>query len=123
MTTNKYGNLLTIILIVLIVGIFIGAGLLVYNYAIKPKKDDKQKIAAIEEFDREVEENNSNNNSTEPEETGELPELEGPSGPSGSGSQQGTVKKSYFKGYVMLGYITIPKTNVKEPIFNQPCVP
>ena len=29
-----------------------------------------------------------------------------------------TIKKTYYKGFVMLGYITIPKTNVKEPILD-----
>ena len=52
MTANKYGNMLTIILIVLIVAILIGAGLLVYNYVIKPNVEDDRTIEAIEEFDR-----------------------------------------------------------------------
>lgn len=117
MTINKYGKLLTIILVILIVAILVGGGFLVYNYIIKPNRDRNQKFAAIEEFDREIEEQENEQKQEEPDDIGEelhVTDTENPSGNVG-----GTVrKKNYYKSFVMLGYITIPKTNVKEPILD-----
>ena len=58
MTANRYGNVLTVILMVLITVILVGLGLLTYNYVIKPKKDDIEKKEAIAEFDKEISERN-----------------------------------------------------------------
>lgn len=116
MTASKYGRVLTIILIVLIVAILTGIGLIVYNYAIKPNIDNNPKIEAIEEFDKIAE--NNNNEEKENQEVEEQ-ELEvAAAEDSGKKGQGTTVKKTYYKGFVMLGYITIPKTNVKEPILD-----
>lgn len=109
MTANKYGNVLTVILVILIIAILIGVGLLVYNYVIKPKIENNRTIEAIAEFDRNIEEEeaveeNNNNTSIEPIQ------------PSENTSQ--VQKKTYYNGFVMIGYITIPKTNVKEPILD-----
>lgn len=106
MRANKYGNFLTILLVVLIVAILIGVGFLVYNYVIKPRLEKGEAVEAIAEFDRNVEESN--------EEEGEQATIEEAEGSSSSG----TKKKTYYKGFVMLGYITIPATNVKEPILD-----
>lgn len=109
MRASKYGNALTVILVVLIIAIVIGVGLLIYNYVIKPRIEDNRSIEAIAEFDRNIEENNqeseeSSSNMIAPSE-----------GDSSSGTAK---KKTYYQGFVMLGYITIPKTNVKEPILD-----
>lgn len=109
MTANKYGNVLTVILVILIIAILIGVGLLVYNYVIKPKIENNRTIEAIAEFDRNTEkeeavEENNNNTSIEPIQ------------PSENTSE--VKKKTYYNGFVMIGYITIPKTNVKEPILD-----
>ena len=69
MTANKYGNFLTILLVILIVAILVGAGLLVYNYVIKPRIEDNRSIEAIAEFDRNAEENNNEASEEEGEET------------------------------------------------------
>lgn len=108
MTANKYGNVLTVILVILIIAILIGAGLLVYNYVIKPRIENNKTIEAIAEFDKnaEEEENNEENNITSIE----------PIEPSEGTS--GVPKKTYYNGFVMIGYITIPKTDVKEPILD-----
>ena len=37
MRMSKYGNALTILLVILIVAVIIGVGFLIYNYIIKPK--------------------------------------------------------------------------------------
>lgn len=109
MTANKYGNVLTVILVILIIAILIGVGLLVYNYVIKPKIENNRTIEAIAEFDRNTEEEEAveeNNNNTSIE----------PIHPSENTSE--VQKKTYYNGFVMIGYITIPKTNVKEPILD-----
>ena len=109
MTANKYGNVLTVLLVILIIAILVGTGFLVYNYVIKPRLEEDRAIEAIAEFDKNVEENNKGDE-------GEASDKIAPSdGSSGSGTAK---KKTYYKGFVMLGYITIPETNVKEPILD-----
>ena len=114
MSTSKYGKFLTIILIVLIAAIIIGVGLLIWNYVIKPNRDSGRKIEAIEEFDRNTENTEKKKTEEEPQEELNV-EAAQP-----STNQDGTKvrEKTYYKGFVMLGYITIPTTNVKEPILD-----
>ena len=112
MTANKYGSVLTVLLVILIIVILVGAGLLFYNYIIKPRVDKDTTIEAIAEFDRIVD-NNNNNNKTEENNEG-ITNIE----PNQSGNTGTTNKKIYYKEFVMLGYITIPKTNAKEPILD-----
>ena len=118
MTTNKYGNILTIILIILVVAILIGLGLITYKYVIKPNKDNDDKIEAFAEIDKVAEEK-KDNKEEDKEETGDLLEMEGIGNENNPASGEGQTKtKPRYKGFVMLGYITIPKTNVKEPILD-----
>lgn len=115
MTANKYGNVLTIILVVLIIAILIGVGLLAYNYIIKPRNGEDKKIEAIAEFDK---------NSEEPEEeekeenSNQSLDIEPTESNNNQDSSTQVRKKTYYNGFVMLGYITIPKTSVKEPILD-----
>ena len=104
--TSKYGNFLTVLLVVLIIGILGGTGFLVYNYVIKPRLDNDRSIEAIAEFDRATEEKT--------EDDGQIGDIEGV-----DGTNTGKKSKVYYQGFVMLGYITIPKTNVKQPILDQ----
>ena len=114
MTANKYGNFLTILLVVLIIGTIIGIGFLAYNYVIKPKIDGDRTIEAIEEFDKNAEGEQKDDNT---EEDGNSIATIEPN--QSQGNTGGTVKKkTYYEGFVMIGYITIPKTNVKEPILD-----
>ena len=113
MNTSKYGSFLTIILIVLIIAILIGTGLLIFNYVIKPNIDRNQKIEAIAEFDRNIniEEDDDNN-----EENNQQLVVEAAETSDNQTQVAQPIKKYFYKGFPMLGYITIPKTNVKEPI-------
>ena len=111
MRANKYGVFLTVLLVLLIIAILVGVGLLVYNYVIKPRIEDNRTIEAIAEFDKTVQENNDETNREEAEGTNTIAPPD-----QSSNSSNTTKKKTYYKEYVMIGYITIPKTNVKEPI-------
>lgn len=118
MTANKYGNLLTIILIVLVVVILLGLGFLTYKYIVKPNSDNNKKIEAFAEIDKgtlneEKEEDNKNKDSNE------ILDMEAPAETNNNTSSNNQTKaKPRYNGFVMLGYITIPKTNVKEPILD-----
>ena len=112
MTVNRYSNVLTIILVILVIGILIGIGILTWNHFIKPNKNKEDKIEAIAEFDQEIEEEKKKE-----DEVDEM-KLEGPGETEDTGTGTKVRQKSYYKGFVMLGYITIPKTGVKEPILD-----
>ena len=114
MSANKYGNTLTVILVIVIIAVLAGVGFLVYNYVVKPRIDDDRNIEAIAEFDRNIEteeeeqteEDDNTNTTIEPSES------------TGGSSGSTAKKKTYYNGFVMIGYITIPKTNVKQPILD-----
>ena len=112
MTANKYGNFLTIFLVILIVGVLVGVGILVYN-VVKSRNNDNRAIAAIAEFDKTVEENKEKENKEDYDPSGNII---GP--PETSETADVKSKKVYYEGFVMVGYITIPKTNVKLPILD-----
>lgn len=118
MGTNRYGKVLTIILVILVVAILIIGGVLLYNYVIKPKIDGNRTIAAITEFDKNTPEDNIGNEQ-ENQISNNITEIIKPTEnvPSNNGTQ--VKKKTYYEGYVMLGYITIEKTGVKEPILDE----
>lgn len=109
MRANKYGNFLTVLLVILIIAILVGVAFLVYNYIIRPRIDEDRTIEAIAEFDKNAEQNNDNSEKDQEE---NLTNTIAPPEESSSTSK----KKTYYKEFVMLGYITISKTNVKEPI-------
>lgn len=114
MMANKYGNVLTVILVILIIAILIGVGLLIYNYVVKPRIEDNRTIEAIAEFDR-----NAGEEGQEEEQENEENTITTITPDESSGTTNNTVKKkTYYEGFVMIGYITIPKTNVKEPILD-----
>lgn len=119
MSANRYGNVLTIILIVLVLAILVGVGIFAYNYIIKPRNQERSNIAAIEEFDRVVEEEPKEEEEKKEEETDQNLKVEATDRTEEETSSSGEVrKKVYHEGFVMLGYITISKTNVKEPILD-----
>ena len=117
MASNKYGKFLTILLIILIVAILVAGGVLIYKYVIKPRIEGNRKIEAMAQLDENAGENENDNQNQEPENDVDLDSIIAP--PDGTSGSGGTRKKTYYQGYVMLGYITIPKTNVKEPILDQ----
>jgi LPXTG-site transpeptidase (sortase) family protein len=118
MTVNKYGNVLTIILIVLVVVILLGLGFLAYKYIIKPNSDNDKKIEAFAEIDKVTSEEEEEEENNEEESLNETVDMEAPTETNNNSSSNQTKTKPRYKGFVMLGYITIPKTNVKEPILD-----
>lgn len=126
MFKNKYSKVLTIVLIIAIVVI---VGLLCFWLYdnLKGDKLKKDAEAGIEEFNK--------NNGIEVEETPKIEETPTPdvgdqeipdiietsptppinnNGGNGSGGSNNT-----YKGFTMIGYIEIPKTDVKIPILNK----
>lgn len=117
MTVNKYGNVLTIILIVLVVVILLGLGFLAYKYIIKPNIDNDKKIEAFAEIDKGTLDDEKKDDNKE-ENSNDVVDIEAPTETNNNSSSNQTKTKPRYKGFVMLGYITIPKTNVKEPILD-----
>lgn len=117
MTANKYGNFLTILLVILIIGTIVGLGFLTYTLIIKPKVDDDRKIEAIEEFDKNAEDKAENQENPNENIQDEDITVVGPNQSQGT-TNNSQKKKTYHEGFVMIGYITIPKTKVKEPILD-----
>jgi len=114
MIANRYGKFLTVLLVILIIVILVGVGFLIYN-VVKSKNNDDRTIEAITEFDKTVEENNNEQDKENNEEI--FNSTIAP--PDDSSTNSGTTnKKIYYEGFVMLGYITIPKTNVQLPILD-----
>ena len=112
MKANKYGTSLTVALIVLIVVILIGVGVLIYGL-VKSNLDDKAAAEAISQFDSNVGQTIDS--------AGEKPAGEGngeeiTSNETPSNTEK---KKTYYQGYVMIGYIKIPKTGVELPILDE----
>ena len=60
MSANKYGNTLTVILVIIVIAVIVGAGVLLYTYVIKPHNKEKEAAQAIIEFDKTIEEDNNN---------------------------------------------------------------
>lgn len=117
MSANKYGSTLTVILIIAIVVVIGGGGFLFYNYIIKPYNNDKETAQAISEFDKTTDENEDQGDQADVDMDKIMNELQQPSGNQSGNSGR---KKVYYKDeFVMLGYITIPKTNVKLPILEE----
>lgn len=115
MTANRYGNLLTVLLVIFIIAILVGGGILVYNLIVKPNIQKEKKIEAYAELEKNAEE--EDNTETEEEDT-VISNTIAPPNESTNTNTSTTKKKTYYEGFVMIGYITIPKTNVKEPILD-----
>lgn len=129
MFNSKYGKVLTVLLIIaviVIVGLLCFFG---YERIVKDK-NEKDAIAAIEEFDRvhkptetkpQTSETPSNDDNNTTGESGSVSELALPTtSPSGSssGSSSGSNNTSTYKGFEMVGHIEIPRTKVRIPILN-----
>lgn len=111
MGKSKYGNFLTVILIIVIVAIVGVIGYFGYSI-IKDNKDKAMQAQAANELDQ----NAGDSNQTEENNAQEM------TGPTENNTATGgnTIKKTYYKGFVMVGYITIPKTNInKLPILDK----
>lgn len=122
MFSNKYGKVLTVLLIIAIVTII---GLLCFfGYEqIKKSKNEKEQIAAIEEFDRNH--NSSTQSTPTVEETpnttidDDIPDIIQSGNTSvTTGNSSSSGNKTYMNGFLMVGKIEIPATNVKLAILN-----
>ncbi|MBQ6992821.1 MAG: sortase [Clostridia bacterium] len=121
MASNKYGKILTIILIILVIAILGIAGFMVYSMVIKPYNDNENIEQAMAQFDSSITGQNSPKENVVGKESSNEIEVSNniSTGSSGSG---GTRSKTYYNGYVMLGYIEIPKTKIKYPIIEDTTV-
>lgn len=115
MSANKYGNTLTVILIIIIIAVIVGGGILLYNFVIKPHNTEKETAKAITEFDKIVDDEEETQE--ESNQQFDINEFENAVGSTQSGNT--STKKVYYQDFVMVGYITIPKTNVKLPILEE----
>ncbi|MDR0979087.1 MAG: sortase, partial [Lachnospiraceae bacterium] len=122
-----YKKVLTVFIVIIaivLIGLLVYAGYNAYiNY-----KDRQETEAAISEFDHNARKNLELMETDEPAETPVIPVQETPaSEPTASTPQSTNTPKSssystYYKGYEMIGYIEIPKTNVKCAIVNSVAV-
>lgn len=121
MFKSKYSNVLTIILIALIILILV-IGIILFAKWYKQERTDKMNEKVIGEFM----ENNKNgqndenegNNTTDENEIGEISDITNINTGTDSTSNTGTTKKNktYLNGFVVIGYIEIPKTGIKYAI-------
>lgn len=114
MMDDKYSNFLTILLVIVIVAILILLGF--WAYDVYKKYDTEAGAAeAIDEFENQV----SHKNVVE-ENTVDYGNVVNPyaSIQTVEGTSTVSTTKTY-KGFVMVGYIEIPKTSVKLPVLNE----
>lgn len=116
---KKYDNILTVILVIAIAATLVLTGFWIYDTYTK-NKVDKDALAAIEEFNNQISQNQQNTIEEPEEEPVEEPvqEEETPSdnnNNSGSSSNSG----SKYKNFTILGEIQIPKTKVKYPVLQE----
>lgn len=110
MFRRRYNNVLTIILVVAIAAILIGLTFLGINLY-KKHKIDADASNAIIEFEPNT---GIANVTTQPDDT-EIVELEDEI-KSPTENEDALRKVTYYKNFIMLGYIEIPSINVKYPI-------
>lgn len=111
MFNSKYSKTLTVILIIALIAIVSLLGFLGYRIY-KKVKTDREAMQAISDFDEMTNENN------------EVVEYEGNIidnivQSSTTNTNSGIRTKKTYNNFVMLGYIEIPKTNVKYPILEK----
>ena len=122
MFDKKYGKVLTVILIIVVIAILALLGFLLYDN-IKGDKIKKDAESAIEEFNK----NNGITADATPDvvespdvDDNEIPDIvetsPTPSTSTGTGSSS---NKNKYGGFVMLGYIEIPRNNVNVPILEK----
>lgn len=118
MFKSKYSNFLTIILIVAIVFVIVLVSILAVN-AYKRYKNDKDAENAISRFENNIGQNNNTNSSGQ-----NLIEQNVTNDTTGGDiSGGGTRQVTYYNNFVMIGYIEIPKINIKYPILEKETVP
>lgn len=116
---KKYDNILTVILVIAIAATLVLTGFWIYDTYTKNKVDNDA-LAAIEEFNNQIAQNQQNT-IEEPEEPTEEPTQteETPANNNNSSSGTNSNSGSKYKNFTILGEIQIPKTKVKYPILQE----
>lgn len=115
---KKYDNILTVILVIAIAATLVLTGFWIYDTYTK-NKVDKDALAAIEEFNNQIAQNQQDTIEEPEEEPVEEPTQteETPANNNNSGSTSNSSSK--YKNFTILGEIQIPKTNVKYPVLQE----
>jgi LPXTG-site transpeptidase (sortase) family protein len=113
MAANRYGNFLTVLLVIVIILVIVGLGFLIYNVV----KSDDSSDEAIANFDSNLGETQGNENTADTNviDIGKSNTVDNTSS-GGSGGGSAGIKKQYYEGFVMIGHIEISKTGIKYPI-------
>lgn len=118
MFKSKYSNFLTIVLIIAIIFVVILVSILAVN-AYKRYKNDKDAENAISRFENNIEQNDNANTSGG---VGLIEQNIVNNTTDGNASSEGTRQVTYYNNFVMIGYIEIPKINIKYPILEKETV-
>ena len=113
MLRSKYNNILTIIL-VCIVAILLIVGIVLLVKWVKQTNIDKSNEQVISQWAENHQDNEIENNAEEQNIV--IPELQNVNTNNQSQSSGTAKKKTYLDGFVVVGYIQIPKTGVKYAI-------
>ena len=117
---KKYDNILTVILVIAIAATLVLTGFWIYDTSTKNKVDNDA-LAAIEEFNNQIAQNQQNTIEEPEEEPTEEPTQteETPTNNNNSSSGTNSNSGSKYKNFTILGEIQIPKTKVKYPVLQE----
>lgn len=116
---KKYDNILTVILVIAIAATLVLTGFWIYDTYTKNKVDNDA-LAAIEEFNNQIAQNQQNTIEESEEPTEEPTQTEEtPANNNNSSSGTNSNSGSKYKNFTILGEIQIPKTKVKYPILQE----
>ncbi len=123
MFDSKYSDVLTVILVVVIIAIIGLLGFWAYDVYTR-NSTDKDALNAINELENQINNNTNNNNNVVNNvistENVVKPDVDGVmnSDTTNTTTSGGNSAKLY-KGFVMVGYIEIPKTGIKYPVLEE----
>ena len=120
MFKSKYSNFLTVVLIIAIIFVIVLVSVLAVG-VYKKYKNDKEAEDAISIFENNIEQNDETNTNTSGEGLVEQ-NIVINNTTSENTSNKGTRKVTYYNDFVMIGYIEIPKINIKYPILEKETV-
>ena len=112
MFKSKYSNFLTIILVITIIAIFAIISVIIVN-AYNKYKNNRAAATAIEQFENSINNNSQNSGQGLIEQNIVV---------SSNEAGNGTRKLKYYNGFIMIGYIEIPKIKIKYPILEEETV-
>lgn len=120
MFKSKYSNFLTIVLIIAIVFVVALVSVLAVS-AYKRYKSDKDAQNAISKFENNIEQDTNTNTNNSGEGLIEQ-NIVKPDSNGNTISEEGARPVTYYNNFVMIGYIEIPKINIKYPILEKETV-